>query len=681
VCPEHSEDAVPPIENDCIYRYKGRWDDKDEGDTSPFGEGCRELARCDEEMTDFSDKYYLMCMECEDGYVPVGLNAEAKGDCPAGFFVQECIPEADLHTCPEDTLRDDDCNYWHAADWDEVGGGDASPFGDSCAQMAVCHSQFGDAKNEYWLLCQQCSEGMFGFQVAIDDSDGGGLSTCHGDAISFCYGATDFASCPDRGSDIENLLNSCEYVGMSGGIVRGAEPSPIEGCAEYKLIDLQDKAGEVKDYTIGCVKCADDKLEGDISGIYIGTCYDEPGTGGVIPFDEVCGTGVQGYGKEVACEYLVGEHRTTNQQWVELETGAEPPIDGCATYELCEYSSNSTEIVLSYMCSECKANHQVTLQGDTVLGSCDAANAFPVFCDYEGVRTDSPTQAPTPAATPSPTTAPTATPTPPPDTIGDAMAAFSEFVSMHLELFMGVVALILCLLGILVYKCYERDKLRDRYSHDDDRRVFNSMYSMEQQFERDSDYDDDESTRGGTSFMTEAEMTERNKKENDSVSLMQGGPDWIERVDPNGKKYYENKHTRKATWTDHRADPKTPNNSTRSAHTGTLRTVFSGEVGGGDEDDGMESGEVRESYNFDDTPRGVDHMHSGGAERGRDVRKGSDMVPVLHKKPRQAPTLSTAGPPPAPPPKGWNSAVDPQGRTYYWNTKTGQTCWKVENCK
>ena len=111
--------------------------------------------------------------------------------------------------------------------------------------------------------------------------------------------------------------------------------------------------------------------------------------------------------------------------------------------------------------------------------------------------------------------------------------------------------------------------------------------------------------------------------------------------------------------------------------------MFSGEVGSG----GVR--ESDESYNFDNTPRGVgvfdsESASSSSESKGR-FRKGSEHVPVLVKKgvakARETPTLSTAGPPPPPPPKGWASAVDPQGRTYYWNQQTGQTCWKIENCK
>ena len=154
VCPVHVENSNV-LENDCYYKYQGAYREKDEGEASPFGASCRELAKCRHEHTELSDKYYMVCMECAEGAMPLGLNTEADGSCEAGRFPQFCINQSELGTCPSDPLKDDDCHYFYQADWEEVGGGQTSPFGDSCATHTACNADFSETKNEFWMICSE----------------------------------------------------------------------------------------------------------------------------------------------------------------------------------------------------------------------------------------------------------------------------------------------------------------------------------------------------------------------------------------------------------------------------------------------------------------------------------------------------------------------------------------------
>ena len=77
---------------------------------------------------------------------------------------------------------------------------------------------------------------------------------------------------------------------------------------------------------------------------------------------------------------------------------------------------SAESIVAKYMCSSCKPDHTATTTTFTD-GACSAEN-MPVFCDYNGIATPSPTPAPTAVATSNPTPAPTAEPTPKPDPVG-----------------------------------------------------------------------------------------------------------------------------------------------------------------------------------------------------------------------------------------------------------------------
>ena len=116
---------------------------------------------------------------------------------------------------------------------------------------------------------------------------------------------------------------------------------------------------------------------------------------------------------------------------------------------------------MTFMCAVCKDDHTPTYN-TAIAGACGSQSVFPTHCNYEGTPTDAPTQVPTPTPTDPPTTAPTPTPTPPVDHVSNFMIWLSNIVTTHFELFLGLLALIIILVGMGIYKCYHRDKYRDR---------------------------------------------------------------------------------------------------------------------------------------------------------------------------------------------------------------------------
>ena len=175
----------------------------------------------------------------------------------------------------------------------------------------------------------------------------------------------------------------------------------------------------------------------------------------------------QPHGKTVKCDYLSSATESGSEQWATVGYGENAPNDlytGCGSFELCSYATNETNTTMTFMCTACKPDHASTYNSaDGVLGSCTNSGVYPTKCVYNGVTTSSPTAAPTPAATSSPTSAPTPTPTPPVNHVEEFMKGLSNAVSAHFELFLGLLALLIILLGMGVYKCYHRDKYRDRY--------------------------------------------------------------------------------------------------------------------------------------------------------------------------------------------------------------------------
>ena len=137
---------------------------------------------------------------------------------------------------------------------------------------------------------------------------------------------------------------------------------------------------------------------------------------------------------------------------------------------MCSYATNETNTTMSFMCSACKPDHASTYNSEAgVQGVCTDVGSYATKCVYNGVTTESPTTAPTPAATPNPTSAPTPTPTPPVNHVENALIWISNFVSAHFELFLGLLALLIILMGMGVYKCYHNEKYRHRYDSDGER--------------------------------------------------------------------------------------------------------------------------------------------------------------------------------------------------------------------
>ena len=133
-------------------------------------------------------------------------------------------------------------------------------------------------------------------------------------------------------------MTRCTYQGMSGNIVSGGKPSPMEGCSEYALITMDDTIGQ-KQYTIACVACEAGLNTGDFffNGMYVGSCYPDEEVGGLVDDVVECGEGMSRHGKSFTCEYRTGEKDNANPAvWAEVGMGAGTgTVTGCYEYKLC----------------------------------------------------------------------------------------------------------------------------------------------------------------------------------------------------------------------------------------------------------------------------------------------------------------------------------------------------------
>jgi len=84
-------------------------------------------------------------------------------------------------------------------------------------------------------------------------------------------------------------------------------------------------------------------------------------------------------------------------------------------------------------------------------------------------------------------------------------------------------------MGIMVYKCYERDKLRDRYGHDDDRKMFDSMYNDDRDCD---DYNRSSSASSASTSLRETELPQMDMGNMNSGAMRAGGggAEWIKRT-------------------------------------------------------------------------------------------------------------------------------------------------------
>ncbi|GMI46165.1 hypothetical protein TrCOL_g10698 [Triparma columacea] len=696
-CPKHPIDG-DVVDNKCKYLYEGEWKSINEEAASPFSSLCTSYSLCEHSSDQFHDEYWISCLECQEGKVAVGYNSatQVRENCSSpSHYPQKCVESSSFSSCPSDPLKEDSCHYFYRGKWEDVGGGDASTFSDSCVDYAVCGATYETVENSYFVLCTQCAPGMLQYTKSrLDGDDGTGAdglpdaglppgseALCsHGEAISYCYDPQEFSTCPSGGSSAENLLIECNYLGQDGGTVRGGDSSPfLNTCDEYELVRMQEGglANQGSEFVIACTKCKAGLQPGEFGfedgSRFIGTCYTEVGPGADGDFS-TCNVGGVNYGKDVTCTYLSGP---SGDAWASVPWGSSAPAtmsDGCQSFTVCTTNTTETSIEYHLMCDACKSNHQATEMNSVIrFDGCGVYNQYPTVCALEGVRTPSPTAPPTGAPSPS-TYSPTPSPTVDEANVIEQVDGFltwlSKLATNHLELFMFGIAALVIILGVCVYKCYERDKLKqlNRWEDDGER----SMWSFDMESITSTD-------RGGSSFRevgiqpgggtsgrrtsgkfsrqstqelplmrNSSRLTGRQENYEEDSDAGSEGDDWVERLDPNGKKFYENKKTRRATWTDRaaRSPPPPPGGAFNP-----LR-------------DEESSSSVRKN----------------GLERTRSNTRGANDVPVLEKKPKANPPPP---PPPAPnpPPKGWNRAIDQKGREYFWEVETGRTVWNRDDCK
>ena len=248
----------------------------------------------------------------------------------------------------------------------------------------------------------------------------------------------------------------------------------------------------------------------------------------------------------------------------------------------------------------------------------------------------------------------------------------SKLAADHLEVFMLGIAALVIALGVCVYKCYERDKLKqlERWEEEGGRSMWSFDMESITSAERGESFRETSiqpgGERGGRSsrssrrtsgkfgrqstqelplMRNSSRMTGQQNYEEDDSEAGAEADDWVERLDPNGKKFYEHKKTRRATWTDRapRSPPPPPGGAFNPMR----------------EDDGS-----------------APPVRKNGLERTRSNTRGANDVPVLAKKPK-VPSPPSA---PNPPPMGWNRAIDKKGREYFWEVETGRTGWSRDEC-
>ena len=586
-CPEHPV-STHVVDNECNYMFEGSWDEVSEGGASSFGNTCAALTMCEHESSELEDDYYLMCAECAEGKVVLGYNTEVRGECDAmGRFPVACVDPATFSTCPNGENIDDDCKYYKNGNWESVDAGEASPFNvgenNDCVAYAPCSTQYGTVSRLYHFSCTQCADGLFSFLDTSGDSSDDVPSTCHGKKISECYSVTKYATCPDQlgldgqSSATLNNLAQCTYIAKEGvgGVVRGNQASPyISSCSQYELVstsrqDTLTQYGYAYDYTIACKSCNEGLVAGDYMAVggqeYIGSCYTPPsaGTGGDF---SVCNTGGDNHGKDVVCKYLNGSDVAT-ASWAEVSWGEEAPKDlrtGCSLWELCTHETDATNTTMQFMCKTCKEDHQATYNAITA-GSCSSQGVYSTHCEFTGIPTESPTLSPTMApqpVTPAPSAAPTQAPTEAYNFFKDMMARLNNAANNNLEVFMGVVALLLCLLGLGIYKCYAMEKYKLLYDENGERREERRMWSFDESDVIASGVSLGGSIRTGVGLiMGRGERSAGLSLREDSLEMRRlsepetnddDNLDWKVRTDPNGNTYYENMRTRATTWTDKR---------------------------------------------------------------------------------------------------------------------------------
>ncbi|GMH66364.1 hypothetical protein TrRE_jg8523, partial [Triparma retinervis] len=675
-CPNHPIEGHV-VDNKCKYLFEGAWKSVDEDEPSPFGTRCDGYSLCEHTSSTLEDEYWISCVECEEGKVAVGYNSatQVRGNCSSpSHYPQKCVDSSSFSTCPSDALKEDSCHYFFRGKWKDVGGGDASTFSDSCCAPGML---------QYTKSRLDGEDGMGAEGLPDAGLPPGGESLCgHGEAISYCYDPQEFSTCPSAGSTAENLLIDCNYLGVDGGSVRGGESSPfLNTCDEYELVRMQEGGilDQGSEFVIACTACKAGYQPGEFGfedgSRYIGTCYTEVGPGADGDFS-TCNVGGVNYGKDVTCTYLSGP---SGDAWASVPWGSSAPAtmsDGCQSFTVCTTNTTETSIEYHLMCDACKSNHQATNMNSVIrFDGCGVFNQYPTVCALEGDRTPSPTAPPTGAPSPS-TYAPTPSPTVDEANVIEQVDGFltwlSKLAADHLEVFMLGIAALVIALGVCVYKCYERDKLKqlERWEEEGGRSMWSFDMESITSAERGESFRETSiqpgGERGGRSsrssrrtsgkfgrqstqelplMRNSSRMTGQQNYEEDDSEAGAEADDWVERLDPNGKKFYEHKKTRRATWTDRapRSPPPPPGGAFNPMR----------------EDDGS-----------------APPVRKNGLERTRSNTRGANDVPVLAKKPK-VPSPPSA---PNPPPMGWNRAIDKKGREYFWEVETGRTVWSRDEC-
>ena len=621
-CPEHEYDGPGSelIDNECSYLFSDRWTDKDENEASPFLHTCKSLAKCGHDLGTTEDKYFVMCGECADGFTAAGYNSVTYGQCnQQNRYPVKCLKQNALSTCPDESLKDDDCYYWYASKWLEISGGDDSPYkvDGSCGNHTICHSDYSTiGSNKYWIQCNECAEGFNHFVSFVNTTEDGHRdnppedSMCHNNHISYCYEKTMFNTCPPFEPNLtpgtaetiaKNLLVDCKY--LSGGeidTVHGGEANPYGNtCKEWEILSMDlSKLNNRKEWVLRCKECKDGFVEGDPftyeNILYATSCYEAP-YGGGLTYNQ-CPRSA--HGKTNRCHYLNGDGSSAaSASWVIKNSTQTSPFNElnqptCKFYRLCKFDGSNLFIDHHYLfCQHCETDHIPKTLNTIAFESCNQIGSYATNCDFSG--SFAPTDAPSEYRSRAPTSSPTALaekkkpiqqvvhgkfqrnvippspikPTHSPPLPSPPLPLSPDYFEGNLSVFLLLVSLSITGAGIGIYKCYQRD-----HRGEDERALFDD----------DDMYDITESGRklvkkgrrksqqaiplmhlgkardsSGGNNGNDGSGSDSDESDTVSESDSAASADWVKRRQPDGKVYFENERTRRVTYTDRRLLDKT----------------------------------------------------------------------------------------------------------------------------
>ncbi|GMH48737.1 hypothetical protein TrRE_jg8333 [Triparma retinervis] len=552
-------------------------------------QGVKGSSTCDEcGRGKFSPSAAPSCSDCEEGKWSVRGESVCY-EMAVGF-----------DTCPEhptsDHPVDNECNYLFEGSWEEVDEGEGSSFGGSCASLALCEHVSSDLEDDYYLMCAECAEGKVA--LGYNEETRGDCNVTRSFPLA-CVEPETLSSCPDG----ESVNDDCEYYYEGDWESKdGGQSSPFinDACSNYSPCHVEYGVG-TRQYHLSCTECAEgllafydsagdasddvpqschgDKVSECYSAQLYATCPDQIGLNGdsntyLNNLASCTYLGKTGYGGSVK----------GNQP--------APFITSCSQYELV---SRSRQEITSYgfaydytiACKQCNSGLEA---GD--------------FITSNGC----------------------------PDEVKDAV---NNAAKNNLEIFMGVVALLMCFLGLAVYKCYSIQKEKLMYDENGERVRERRMWSFDEEDVIASGISSGGSMRreGGSSGYSA--HTEMRRLTTDYSTNDLGDEDDHDDDD----EYDDGDWTVRTatTWTDRRKQ-----NSTRR---GELYPEFT-------RDDNSSA------FGYASNP-----MQASG--EGDDL----DIEGKIPSMPR----------PPPPPPQGWSRAVDAKGREYFYN-EVGRTVWHVSEC-